>query len=535
MARMGNLSFLRLVLPIAVLAASAASVQAGSTQAAAPAPAPVRAVVAPVVVRPAPAMQAPRPGAPAANNFQGGRVNAAAPNAVPTFSPTFQTGGQTTPMISGSSVAAPPQQAGRFNFVPITNSSSPANPQTLPAQNSAPPPARVTFSAQPTIQPVIPPPSGSSSPRFTANSNGTVTVTQPNGTQNFMSPQQAAAQYGYQIPNAPVSTSQQPVSLTPPSMTSAPLPPSGSSGIANSTPAIMPSQTQLRPQPSSGSTSSGYTFSTNASGMVQTFQNGQLISTGTAQSAAQYGYKASGVIPTPNMSVAGPTTPMAPSVQQPTRTSAVPTSQLGTSAPQYMGKGAPVPSSVTTQGLTTLPSGQQISSGVLAAAQNTSALDATSKVNPSNVYNGGYFYAPGTSPSLQKECVAVVGALRPDIGSNTNNWSQGSPVVQPKPGGGWIADPALVPGTPIATFKNGSYPGKTGTMDNSPSCTAANVSSCAHAAIFEGYTYDNKGNIAGMKILEQSDLFSARVGERAFSTMQYPYSVVDNFSKFSSQ
>jgi hypothetical protein len=295
-----------------------------------------------------------------------------------------------------------------------------------------------------------------------------------------MSPQQAAAQYGYQKPNANQpsnigSTSaastgstplqqniQPPMNITPTAITSSPLPPVGSSGIANSTP--------------------------------------------TAQ------------IP-----------------QQPTHTNAAPTSQLGTSAPQYMGKGAPVPPSVTTQGLTTLANGQKISSGILAAAQNTSALDANSKVNLSKVYNGGYFYAPGTSPSLQKECVAVVGALRPDIGSDTNHWSQGAPVVQPKPGGGWIADPALVPGTPIATFKNGSYPGKTGTMDNSPSCTAANASSCAHAAIFEGYTYDNKGNITGMKILEQSDLFSARVGERAFSTMQYPYSVVDNFSIFSSQ
>src|SRR6266567_4573224 len=150
MDRMGHLSVLRLVLPMAVLAASVSFVQAGSTQAAAPAP--VRAVVAPVVVRSAPIIQAPRQGGTSpANNVRGVRANVPAPNAAPMFSPTFQTGGQTTPMTSGT----PPQQAGRFTFVPIPNSNSPtnsssSNSQTLPAQNSAPSPARITFSAQPT-------------------------------------------------------------------------------------------------------------------------------------------------------------------------------------------------------------------------------------------------------------------------------------------------------------------------------------------------------------------------------------------------
>jgi hypothetical protein len=143
MDRFGHLSIVRLVLPMAVMAMSAASVQAGSTQAAAPAPAPVRAVAAPVVVRSAPMMQAPRQGgAPPAANFQGVRTNAPAPNVVPTFSPTFQTGGQTTPMISGSGVGAPPQQSGRFNFSSPPGSgsapSSPNTPASSPVVNSAP-------------------------------------------------------------------------------------------------------------------------------------------------------------------------------------------------------------------------------------------------------------------------------------------------------------------------------------------------------------------------------------------------------------
>ena len=147
MDRVRYLSVLRLVLPMVVLAASVASVQAGSAQA----PAPVRAVVA----RPAPPMmQAPRQaGAAPANNFRGTGINAPPPNAAPTFSPRFQMGGQMTPVISGSEVGAAPQQAGRFNFAPPPGSGGlgGSSNTTAPASASSPP-ARVVFTPAPPVQ-----------------------------------------------------------------------------------------------------------------------------------------------------------------------------------------------------------------------------------------------------------------------------------------------------------------------------------------------------------------------------------------------
>lgn len=222
---------------------------------------------------------------------------------------------------------------------------------------------------------------------------------------------------------------------------------------------------------------------------------------------------------------------------QPNKPTSKPNSCVLGSAPnmcpdisQYPGKGTPVPPSVNVQGSTNLSGGQSIKNGVLAAAQNTIAQDPKGKVVVSDVYHGGHFYPSGINPALQNECVSLVGALRPDIGSDTSKWKQGAPVVQPKEGGGWIPDPALKPGTPIATFKNESYP-NTGTMDGSAACTVANEKGCSHAAIFEGYTYDTKGNINGMKILGQSDFKDAAITTKNFPT-SYPYSVVDNFSAY---
>jgi murein DD-endopeptidase MepM/ murein hydrolase activator NlpD len=117
---------------------------------------------------------------------------------------------------------------------------------------------------------------------FNSNPNGTVLVTLSNGTQTLMTPQQAAAQYGYQtpsstnpgyfttpsgavvnaatgqlvsapppatpsIPNTGVGTSTQinnQLSLKPGPVTTSVLPPVGSSGIANTTPQTTQSQTQ---------------------------------------------------------------------------------------------------------------------------------------------------------------------------------------------------------------------------------------------------------------------------------------------------
>ncbi|MBK3660376.1 CHAP domain-containing protein [Bradyrhizobium diazoefficiens] len=120
----------------------------------------------------------------------------------------------------------------------------------------------------------VAPSAAPAAPRFIANSNGTVTVTRPDGSQNFMSPQQAAYQYGYQIPNAnqpsnigsttapnisvgtstaatsptgptpPQQNIQPPVSISPTVSPTAAQPRLGSSGIANTTAAIMPNQTR---------------------------------------------------------------------------------------------------------------------------------------------------------------------------------------------------------------------------------------------------------------------------------------------------
>ena len=153
MDRVGHLSVLRLVLPMVVLAASMASVQAGSAQA----PAPVRAVVA----RPAPPMmQAPRQaGAVPATNLQGTRINAPPPNAAPAFSPRFQMGGQTTPAMSGSGVGAPPLQAGRFNFAAPPGSGGLGGSSNTTAPASVPsPPARVVFTPAPPSPTTINPP-----------------------------------------------------------------------------------------------------------------------------------------------------------------------------------------------------------------------------------------------------------------------------------------------------------------------------------------------------------------------------------------
>jgi len=144
------------------------------------------------------------------------------------------------------------------------------------------------------------------------------------------------------------------------------------------------------PRPNLGPASSGYTFSTNASGMVQVFQNGQLISTGTAQNATpQYGYQApatSGrvtlspvaspsyspnksqiapvqnsvsaptritlspfpatkpIIPMPNASVSG-STPIIQTPQQPIRISVTPANSSATGLPGISSTSGPITSS----------------------------------------------------------------------------------------------------------------------------------------------------------------------------------------------
>ncbi len=120
------------------------------------------------------------------------------------------------------------------------------------------------------------------------------------------------------------------------------------------------------------------------------------------------------------------------------------------------------------------------------------AIKLTSNgVSPASVYQSdGYIYRP-TQTSLQHECVALVVALRPDVGTVTKDWSKGTDILRRQDG----SYPPLIPGTPIATFKNGLYPAD-GIMDSSLN----DPRKYSHAAIFLGYTYDGKGNVTGMKM-----------------------------------
>jgi hypothetical protein len=219
MDRVGRLSVLSLVFPVTALAVSVASVQAGSTQNNAPAP-------APVVVRQAPAMQAPRQGGvPPANNFQGGRANAPAPNAVPTFSPAFhsptvQMGGQTTP---NSGVGASPQQSGRFNFEPSSaavSASSPAQAPNSPAGRMVFAPASpgptgpmAPVSQQPTRITIAPAPIQSSPALNSSSSPTRITLTPVQPRQNeIVTPAPNVSVAGPTTPA--VLTPQQPTRIT---------------------------------------------------------------------------------------------------------------------------------------------------------------------------------------------------------------------------------------------------------------------------------------------------------------------------------
>ena len=103
--------------------------------------------------------------------------------------------------------------------------------------------------------------------------------------------------------------------------------------------------------------------------------------------------------------------------------------------------------------------------------------------------SAGYIYPTNYGTAYREECVALALALVPSLPTNTNNWTnKGSLQVdlngQP--------NPALQPGTPIATFNpNGSYPASGVLSDGT----------IAHTAIFLGYGSVN-GQF-GMYILDQ--------------------------------
>lgn len=248
-----------------VLTGSAASVQAGSTNAASTAT--VRPVAAPIVTRPAATLQqAPRITGAASNNSTGARIIVPSPNAVPAFSSTFQTGGQTTPMVSGTTVGTTPQQPGRLNFAPTPSLGSPGTSTGTHASSS--PSAGYTFST---------------------NTSGMVQVFQNGQLISTGTAQNATQQYGYRVPAVTATpTSGGPLTLSP-------------AASSNST-----VNSQVTPAQGSAAASGRITF---------------------APIATQP------LTPTPSMAVAGPTTPMTQTNQQPARINATPNSALARSYP----------------------------------------------------------------------------------------------------------------------------------------------------------------------------------------------------------
>ena len=169
-----------------------------------------------------------------------------------------------------------------------------------------------------------------------------------------------------------------------------------------------------------------------------------------------------------------------------------------------------------------LPSSPASKPAPLPTTVNDAIRGSNSSIDPKAVlHKDGYIYPNGYpvngKDNLQQQCVALVGAIRPDVGTNTSKWSKGDDLT--KQNGNY---PPLKEGTPIATFKNGTYPGDTGIMDPSRS----GPQKYAHSAIFLSYTYNKDGSVKGMKVLEQYEGQRAQIGERNFPT-RYTYSVVE--------
>ena len=84
----------------------------------------------------------------------------------------------------------------------------------------------------------------------------------------------------------------------------------------------------------------------------------------------------------------------------------------------------------------------------------------------------------------------LVQAFVPSVGP-TSAWTAHGPPVGP-------ANPALAPGTPIATLVNNQYP-NSGYFN-----PALGTQGEAHSAIFLGYIQNSNNNIVGMNMVSQS-------------------------------
>jgi len=175
--------------------------------------------------------------------------------------------------------------------------------------------------------------------------------------------------------------------------------------------------------------------------------------------------------------------------------------------------------------------GANIAAGSGNISANMSVSDIINALVPGNssaISHGGYLSPVGTDISLGEECVSLVKALGPAANKATGIWNQGVEISATN--GSY---PAIVPGTPIATFmQNGKYPPPNANiMDTDPNPNGSGRRE-PHAAIFLGYITNSQGSVIGMSILDQSDGHPAKVDQRMFvagaggQVENYTYSVI---------
>ena len=399
-------------------------------------------------------------------------------------------------------VPAPPKPAVVSTPTPKVTVVTPA-PKPAVVTAPIPKPAVVVSTPQPV-------PSASSTYTFVPTNYGTVQVSRNGTIISTVTPQLAAQQYGYQSSNTPtVSVPSPVVPITSGNVTT----PSGA--VVNAATGQLVSAPPASASPSLPTSTApatpAYTFSPTASGTVQVFQNGKLISTTTPQLAVQYGYQA-------------PSTSAQPAIPITAPTSNVPTS---------VGR--------TVTAIATQPASAQLA--VLPVSSTAKIALSTVALNPAisaknATSSGGYIYPTGTSGSTkstglsQQQCAVLVEALRPDVPQPTGKWaSVGATAANPK--GQTIQDANLSPGTPVATFMtNGRYPVGTQLMDTAPFYAGAPKE--PHSGIFIGYLKDAGGNIIrdaggkpiGFEMLAQSAGVPATIEKRLFEPVpsSSPYS-----------
>ena len=142
------------------------------------------------------------------------------------------------------------------------------------------------------------------------------------------------------------------------------------------------------------------------------------------------------------------------------------------------------------------------------------------KYAASNGSNKGYIFWDKVAEDLRRECAVLVQTIKQN--GQVRTWKMGTDL-KPDSSGGY---PKIESGTAIATFisSRGTYP-TNGVLN--PKATGP--SKWAHAAIFIGYSKDNKGEITGMYVLDQFSVEggkTAGVSYKNFGATNPIYSVV---------